>query len=122
MGTEKDRKVARGRRHLRVRRKVVGTLERPRLCVYKSLRYLYAQVVDDTAGKTLASASSRETALAEGLKGTKGGEAAVAVGKAVGERALAAGLTQVVFDRAGWPYHGKIKLLAEAAREAGLKF
>lgn len=122
MGTETDRKVARGRRHLRVRRKVVGTPERPRLCVYKSLRHLYAQIVDDTAGKTLVAASSRENALAEGLKSTKGAEAATAVGKAVGERALAAGLTQVVFDRAGWPYHGKIKLLAEAAREAGLKF
>jgi large subunit ribosomal protein L18 len=122
MSTETDRKVARGRRHLRVRRKVVGTAERPRLCVYKSLRHLYVQVVDDTAGKTLASASSRETALAEGLKSTKGAEAAAVIGKTVAERALAAGLTQVVFDRAGWPYHGKIKLLAEAAREAGLKF
>ena len=122
MSTEKDRKVARSRRHLRVRRKVVGTAERPRLCVYKSLRHLYAQIVDDTAGKTLVAASSLEKPLAEGLKSAKGTEAAVAVGKAVAERALAGGLTQVVFDRAGWPYHGKIKLLAEAAREAGLKF
>ena len=92
MGTEKDRKVARGRRHLRVRRKVVGTPGQPRLCVYKSLRHLYAQVVDDTAGKTLAAASSMEKPLAEGLKSAKGAEAAVAVGKAVAERALAAGL------------------------------
>ena len=122
MSTEKDRKVARRRRHLRVRRKVVGTAERPRLCVYKSLRHLYAQIVDDTAGKTLVAASSLEKPLAEGLKSAKGTEAAVAVGKAVGERALTGGLTQVVFDRAGWPYHGKIKVLAEAAREAGLKF
>ena len=122
MSTEKDRKVARERRHLRVRRKVVGTPEHPRLCVYKSLRHIYAQVVDDTAGRTLVSASSLEKALAEELKSTKGGEAAAAVGKAVAERALQAGLSQVVFDRGGWPYHGKIKLLAEAAREAGLKF
>jgi large subunit ribosomal protein L18 len=122
MSIEKDRKVARGRRHLRVRRKVVGTVERPRLCIYKSLRHLYAQVVDDSAGKTLVCASTMEKALTEGLPSTKGNDAATAVGKTVAERALAAGLTQVVFDRAGWPYHGKIKVLAEAAREAGLKF
>jgi large subunit ribosomal protein L18 len=105
-----------------VRRKVTGTAERPRLCVYKSLRHLYAQVVDDTAGKTLVCASTMEKPLAEGLKSTKGADAATTVGKTVAERALAAGLTQVVFDRAGWPYHGKIQTLAEAAREAGLKF
>ena len=122
MSTEKDRKLARGRRHLRVRRKVVGTPERPRLCVYKSLRHIYAQVVDDTAGRTLVAASTLEKDVAEDLKSAKGAEAAAAVGKTVAERALKSGLSEVVFDRAGWPYHGKIKSLAEAAREAGLKF
>ena len=122
MAVEKDRKVARVRRHLRVRRKVMGTAERPRLCVYKSLHHIYAQLVDDTAGRTLAAASSLEKALAQGLKSTKSTEAAAVVGKTLAERAVQTGITQVVFDRGGWPYHGKSKALAEAAREAGLKF
>jgi large subunit ribosomal protein L18 len=122
VAVEKDRKVARVRRHLRVRRKVMGTAERPRLCVYKSLHHIYAQLVDDTAGQTLAAASSLEKALAQGLKSTKSTEAAAVVGKTLAERAVQTGITQVVFDRGGWPYHGKIKSLAEAAREAGLKF
>ncbi len=121
MSVERDRRVARTRRHLRVRRKVVGSAERPRLCVYKSVRHVYAQLIDDTAGKTVATASTCEKALAEGLSSTKDTAAAAAVGKAVAERALAAGLKQVVFDRAGWPFHGRIKALADAAREAGLE-
>lgn len=100
----------------------MGTAERPRLCVYKSLHHIYAQLVDDTAGQTLAAASSLEKALAQGLKSTKSTEAAAVVGKTLAERAVQTGITQVVFDRGGWPYHGKIKSLAEAAREAGLKF
>ena len=83
---------------------------------------MYAQVVDDTAGRTLVSASSLEKALAEGLTSKKSAESATLIGKTIAEPALAAGHETVVFDRAGWPYHGKIKLLAEAAREAGLKF
>ncbi len=120
MSVERDRKAARTRRHLRVRRKVTGSAARPRLCVYKSTRHIYAQLVDDVAGKTLAAASTREKTLAESLKSTKDTAAAVAVGKAVAERALAAGLKEAVFDRAGWPYHGRLKALADAAREAGL--
>ena len=89
--------------------------------MYKSTRHIYAQLVDDVAGKTVAAASTREKTLAEGLGSTKDTAAAVAVGKAVAERALAAGLKEVVFDRAGWPFHGRVKALADAAREAGLK-
>ncbi len=122
MSVERDRKAARRRRHLRVRRKIRGTAERPRLCVFKSTRHIYAQVIDDRAGRTLVAACTREKALAEGLDSTKNLAAAAAVGKAIGERAVQAGVKQVVFDRAGWPYHGRIKALAEAAREAGLEF
>lgn len=120
MSTERDRKAGRTRRHLRVRRKVVGTAEQPRLCVYKSLRHLYTQVIDDTAGKTLAAASTMEKALAEGLASTANLAAAARVGQTVAERARAQGVTRVVFDRGGWPYHGRIKAIADAAREAGL--
>jgi large subunit ribosomal protein L18 len=109
------------KRHLRVRQLVVGSAARPRLCIYKSTRHIYAQLIDDTAGRTVVAASTMEKALAEGLSSTKATAAAVAVGKAVAERALAAGLKQVVFDRAGWPYHGRIKALADAARAAGLE-
>jgi large subunit ribosomal protein L18 len=91
------------------------------MCIYKSTRHIYAQLIDDTAGRTLVAASTQEKALAEGLSSTKDTAAAVAVGKAVAERAQAAGLKQVIFDRAGWPYHGRIKALADAAREAGLE-
>jgi large subunit ribosomal protein L18 len=120
VSVERDRRAARSKRHLRVRRKVTGTAARPRLCVYKSTRHIYAQLIDDVAGKTVAAASTREKALAEGLSSTKDTAAAVVVGKAVAERAVQAGLKEVVFDRAGWPYHGRVKALAEAAREAGL--
>jgi len=107
---------------LRVRRKIVGTPERPRLCVFKSTRHIYAQVIDDSVGHTLAAACTREKSLAEGLESTKNLAAAAAVGKAIGERAVQAGVKRVVFDRGGWPYHGRIKALADAAREAGLEF
>jgi len=122
VSTEKDRRRSRERRHLRVRRKVVGTPRRPRLCVCKSLRHTYAQVIDDIAGHTLVAASTMESELAEGLESTKNVEAATVVGKAVGERTREAGIKQVVFDRGGCPYHGRIRALAEAAREAGLEF
>ena len=121
MSVERDRKAARTKRHLRVRRRIVGSAARPRMCIYKSTRHIYVQLIDDVAGQTVAAASTREKALAEGLSSTKDTAAAVAVGKAVAERALAAGLKEVVFDRAGWPYHGRIKALADAAREAGLE-
>lgn len=110
------------RRKTRVRTKIAGTPERPRLAVSRSLRHIRAQVIDDSVGRTLAFASTQEKALAEALSGTSNLDAAVAVGKAVAERALAAGVTAVVFDRAGRPFHGRVKALADAAREAGLDF
>jgi large subunit ribosomal protein L18 len=95
-------------------------VERPRLAVYRSLNHVYAQVIDDTVGRTLASASTLDAEL-RGVKGT-GTERARAVGTAIGQRAKAAGVTQVVFDRAGYMYHGRVQALADAAREAGLEF
>jgi len=113
---------ARLRKHGRVRKKVAGTPERPRLNVFRSLNHIYAQVIDDTAGNTLVSAST----LDEGLKGKvkSGGnkEAAKEVGRLIAEKALDKGIKQVVFDRGGYIYHGRIKELADAAREAGLEF
>ena len=109
-------------RHERVRRRVLGTPERPRLCVYKSLRYIYAQIIDDTRGHTLVAASSLEPELRGKLKSTKDTEAARAVGRLIAERALAKGIRKVVFDRGGYPYHGRVAALADAAREAGLEF
>jgi large subunit ribosomal protein L18 len=106
------------RRHERLRKKVAGTPERPRLSVFRSNVHIYAQVIDDVVGHTLAAASSVE---AEGISGTKT-EQAVAIGKLVAQRALDAGITKVVFDRGGFRYHGRIKALADAAREAGLNF
>jgi large subunit ribosomal protein L18 len=105
-----------------VRTRVEGTPQRPRLCVFRSLKNIYAQIVDDRLGRTLVSASSLDT---ETRKLTKGGSniaAAKIVGKAIAERAIAAGVSQVVFDRGGYKYHGRVKTLADAAREAGLKF
>ena len=109
---------ARLRRHRRVRVKVSGTATRPRLAVYRSNSRIYAQLIDDDAGHTLASASSREKDLAA----TKRAEAPTAVGKLIAERAKAAGITSVVFDRGGYLYHGRVKALADAAREGGLSF
>jgi large subunit ribosomal protein L18 len=113
--------------HKRVRRRVVGTPERPRLCVYRSLGHIYAQVIDDQNGRTLVSASSidkklRENTSAENKKSGGNIAAAKIVGKNVAERALSAGIQQVVFDRGGYMYHGRVEALANAAREAGLKF
>ena len=102
----------------RIRKKVVGTTERPRLAVFRSLNHIYAQVIDDERGMTLASASTTEKDL--GLKTGGNIEAAKAVGKTVAERAKAAGISQVVFDRGGFVYHGRVKALIDATREAGL--
>jgi large subunit ribosomal protein L18 len=109
---------ARLRRHRRVRSKLSGTAERPRLAVYRSNARIYAQLIDDVAGHTLASASSRE----KDTSGTKRAEAPAVVGKLIAERAKAAGVTTVVFDRGGYLYHGRVKALADAAREGGLSF
>jgi large subunit ribosomal protein L18 len=105
-----------------MRRKVAGTPARPRLCVFRSLQHIYAQVVDDLAGRTLVSASSLDKEIRKQLKGGGNIAAAKAVGKVLAERARAAGIAQVVFDRGGYQYHGRVQALAEAAREAGLKF
>jgi large subunit ribosomal protein L18 len=112
----------RRRIHRRVRQTVAGTAERPRLCVYRSSTHLYAQVIDDAAGHTLAAASSNDKETRKGLKAGGNVAAAKIVGKTVAERAKAKGIAQVVFDRGGYRYHGRVKALAEAAREAGLKF
>jgi large subunit ribosomal protein L18 len=112
----------RRRVHARVRTRVMGTPGRPRLCVYRSLNNISAQVVDDLAGRTLVSAGSNDQETRKQLKGGGNVAAAKVVGKAVAERAIAQGIAQVVFDRGGYKYHGRVKALADAAREAGLKF
>jgi large subunit ribosomal protein L18 len=117
-----SRDLHRKRVHERVRTRVSGTPERPRLCVYRSLDHIYAQVIDDHSGKTLASASSLDGETKKNLKGGGNVAAAKVIGKAVAERAKAAGVSKVVFDRGGYKYHGRVKALADAAREAGLKF
>jgi large subunit ribosomal protein L18 len=116
----KQKHTAKARRHARVRKKVRGTAERPRLAVFRSNKHMQAQVIDDRTGVTLASASTLETDLRSGSTGSK--EAAASVGRLVAERARAAGVTKVVFDRGGFIYHGRIAAAADAAREAGLEF
>lgn len=122
MRTEVNRRKARARRHTYIRQRVEGTSERPRLNVFRSLKHIYAQVIDDKAGETLTSASTIDTAVRDQLAGLTKTEQAQIVGKVVAERALAKGVKKVVFDRGGYKYHGRVKALAEAAREAGLDF
>jgi large subunit ribosomal protein L18 len=110
----------RDRRHRRVRKKITGTAERPRLAVFRSNKHIYAQAIDDVAGRTVAAASTMESALRTGGTGTV--DAAREVGKLVGERAKAAGVSAVVFDRGGFKYHGRVAAVADGAREAGLEF
>ena len=117
-----SRNAHRQRVHRRVRQNVAGTPERPRLCVFRSINHIYVQVIDDREGRTLAAASSLDKEVRKQLKGGGNVAAAKVVGKAIAERALAAGVTAVVFDRSGYKYHGRIKALADAARETGLKF
>jgi large subunit ribosomal protein L18 len=119
-----QRKRARRKRaHARLRNRLRGTEGRPRLAVFKSLRYVYAQVIDDDSGRTLVQASSKESGVAKGLEGSaKTKEAARKVGEVVAERAKKAGIEQVVFDRGGYIYHGKIREVAEGARAKGLQF
>ena len=113
------RSAARVRRHRRVRERVAGTAERPRLAIYRSLSQIYAQVIDDRTGRTLAASSSLE--LRGGPKAAKS-EAAKAVGAKIAEKAKAAGVAEVIFDRGGYRYHGRVKALADAARSNGLRF
>ena len=126
MASARVRKISRDlhrqRIHERVRTKVAGTPERPRLCVYRSLEHIYAQVIDDRSGKTVVAASSVDKETKKGLKGGGNIAAAKVIGKAIAERAKAAGVNKVVFDRGGYKYHGRVKALADAAREAGLQF
>jgi large subunit ribosomal protein L18 len=122
MATNKSRSEARKRRHIRIRQSVSGTPERPRLSVFRSLEEIYAQVIDDEAGLTLASASTIDGELRVKVQGLKKTEQAKLVGKALAERAKAKGINKVVFDRGGFRYIGRVKALADAAREGGLDF
>ena len=114
-----DRKMERARRHLRVRRKISGTQERPRLCVYRSNKNIYVQIIDDVAGKTLVSASTLDKEVKTKYANK---EAAKEVGTLIAKKAKEAGITKVVFDRGGYLYHGRVKALADAARSNGLEF
>jgi len=119
-----SRVAARKKRHYKMRRNLSGTAARPRLSVFKSNKYIYAQIIDDVAGHTIASASSFDAELvkAASLKTTSGIDAAKAVGTQVAKKALDKGIDTIVFDRSGYVYHGKVQAVADAAREAGLKF
>ncbi len=117
-----NRAEARERRHIRVRKKVEGTTVRPRLNIFRSLEHIYAQVIDDSTGNTLASASTIDRELSTVLAPLTKTEQAKAVGKAVAERARAKGVETVVFDRGGFPYHGRVQALADGSREGGLVF
>ena len=117
-----DKNAKRLQRHKRVRRKVFGTPQRPRLCVFRSSNNIYAQIIDDTNRVTLVAASSLDEAVKGAVNHTGNKEAAKLVGEMVAEKAVEKGITEVVFDRGGYIYHGRVKELAEGAREAGLKF
>ena len=121
MGKSESR-VARVRRHRRVRAKVEGISSRPRLCVFRSLNHIYAQVIDDSQGHTLTSASTIDAEIKNEVAGKAKAARAGLVGSLVAKRALSKGINQVVFDRGGYKYHGRVKALAEAARQEGLKF
>ena len=120
MSSVKHKHQSRIRRHRRVRKKIQGTTERPRLAVYRSNRHIVAQIIDDTAGHTIVSVSSTESELRSGPTGNVAG--AAAVGKIIAERAKEKNITSVVFDRGGFRYHGRVAALADSAREAGLEF
>lgn len=122
MNVSKERRVARKKRQVRVRRKVVGSIDRPRLCVFRSSKHIYVQIIEDVTGRTLAAASTIAKDAGDSIKYTGNVEAAKVVGKQIAEQALAKDIKQVVFDRNGFLYHGRIKALADAAREAGLNF
>ena len=122
MAVRTDTRLARKRRHVRVRARVMGTATRPRLCVFRSLNHIYAQIVDDSAGHTLVSASSLDAEIRDKVTGKKKTESAELVGSLVAQHALDKGIKQIAFDRGGYKYHGRVKALAEAARKAGLDF
>lgn len=117
-----DKNEVRKRKHTRVRKKIKGTAERPRLCVFRSSKHIYAQIIDDESGRTLVAASTLDEALKGKVEYTGNKSAAHEVGKLIGERAIEKGIKEVVFDRGGYLYHGRVQELAEGAREAGLEF
>ena len=117
-----SRAAARIKRHYRIRNKVNGTAQQPRLAVFRSNKHIYAQVIDDVAGNTIVAASTVEADVASKVEHTSTVEAAKIVGEAIAKKAIDKGITEVVFDRGGYIYHGKVKALADAAREAGLQF
>ncbi len=119
--SEKSR-IARQRRHRRVRKSLSGTAERPRLNVFRSLRHIYAQIINDEIGHTVASASTSESDIKKQIEGLNKTAQAHVLGKVLAERALAKGVKQVVFDRGGYKYHGRVRALAEGSREGGLQF
>lgn len=122
MITKPSRAAARIKRHYRIRNKVNGTATTPRLAVFRSNKHMYAQLIDDVAGTTLAAASTMESEIASKLEASSNIEAAKAVGEAIAKKAIEKGITEAVFDRGGYIYHGRVQALAEAAREAGLQF
>ena len=122
MARTSEKVLARQRRHQRVRERVHGTPERPRLCVFRSLRHIYVQVIDDARGHTLLAVSTLDSEVRAALDGKHKVDQATAVGEVLARRSLAAGIKCVVFDRGGYPYHGRIKALADAARKGGLDF
>lgn len=122
MFTKSDRSKARVKRHLRSRARINGTAERPRLNVFRSEKHIYAQIINDDLGNTLVAASTVDKELKDKVAAGSNKEAARAVGEMIAKKALEAGITKVVFDRGGYIYHGRIKELAEAARQAGLEF
>jgi large subunit ribosomal protein L18 len=122
MNQHKMKTKRRTRRKARIRKTLMGTSERPRLSIYRTAQHIYAQLIDDLAGKTLASASSRSKSLRDGIQKGSNRDGATLVGKALGEQAVSGGYSSIVFDRNGYRFHGRVKALADAAREAGLKF
>lgn len=121
-GISEQHLLARKRRHRRVRKKISGTAERPRLNVFRSLRHIYAQIIDDDRGRTLVAASTQDPALRDQLAGLDKTAQAKVVGQALAERAQAKSVRQVIFDRGGYKYHGRVKALADGAREGGVEF
>jgi len=122
MDRAKRKRLARQRRHARVRKRVQGTAEQPRLCVFRSLNHIYAQIIDDTQGHTLVAASTLDAEVRAAMDDKDKTAQAAIVGKTIAERASAAGIDKVVFDRGGYLYHGRVEALAKAARKGGLKF
>lgn len=122
MNISKERRASRMKRQSRVRKKITGSAERPRLCVFRSSKHIYAQIIEDVTGKTLVAASTIAKGTQDSVKYSGNADAAKVVGKQIAEKALAKDIKQVVFDRNGFLYHGRVKALADAAREAGLTF